>query len=313
MRKLLQNRIAESKLTMPATIVYALVVWLLCGVLTNHWWWQIGCFAVTTYLMVLLNNTNVLIRIFSRMVSSSFLALSCAVCFLFPVLREAVMITCLAAFTLLLFHTYQDKKAAGLTYYAFLFFGVASIAYVHVLFFLPLIWLMMITNTMSMSWRTWTASLLGLLTPYWFGCIWLLYQRDYTPAIEHFSALSVYEEPFNLYGITGYQKVTLALIILLAIIGGIHFIHKNYLDKIRVRMFYGFFIWIDLAALALLFLQPQHFNAMLLIMILNTSPLIAHFVALTSTKFTNIAFLVLTTVTFLLTVYNIWISSSLFS
>jgi len=298
---------------MPATTIYALVVWLLCGLLSNQWWWQIGCFAVTTYLMVQLNNTNVLIRIFSRMVSSSFLALSCAACFLFPVLREAVMITCLTAFTLLLFHTYQDKKAAGLTYYAFLFLGVASIAYVHVLFFLPLVWLLMITNTMSMSWRTWAASLIGLLTPYWFGSIWLFYQRDYTPAVEHFSALTVFEEPFNLYDITSYQKATLALIILLAIIGGTHFIHKNYLDKIRVRMFYGFFIWMDLAALVLLFLQPQHFNAMLLIMILNTSPLIAHFVALTSTKITNIAFLVLTTVTFLLTVYNIWISSSLFS
>jgi hypothetical protein len=298
---------------MPVTTVYALVVWLLCGVLSNHWWWQIGCFAVTTYLMMQLNNTNVLIRIFSRMVSSSFLALSCAACFLFPVLHEAIMATCLAAFTLLLFYTYQDKKSAGLTYYAFLFFGVASIAYVHVLFFLPLIWLLMITNTMSISWRTWIASLLGLLTPYWFVSVWLIYQQDYTTAIEHFSALTVFEEPFNLYDITSYQKATLILVILMAIIGAIHFIHKNYLDKIRVRMFYGFFIWMDLAAVVFLFLQPQHFNAMLLIMILNTAPLIAHFVALTSTKFTNIAFLVLTSVTFLLTVYNIWISSSLFS
>ena len=107
---------------MHATIAYALAVWLLCGVLSNHWWWQIGCFAVATYLMVQLNNANVLIRIFSRMVSSSFLALSCAACFLFPFLREAVMITCLTAFTLLFFYTYQDKKAVGLTYYAFLFY-----------------------------------------------------------------------------------------------------------------------------------------------------------------------------------------------
>ena len=313
MRKRLQNRIAESKMTMPATTIYALVVWLLCGMLTNHWWWQIGCFAVTTYLMVQLNNTNVLIRIFSRMVSSAFLALSCTACFLFPVLREAVMITFLTAFTLLLFHTYQDKKAVGLTYYAFLLFGVASIAYVHVLFFLPLIWLLMITNIMSMSWRTWVASLLGLVTPYWFGSIWLLYQKSYTLAIEHFSALTVFEEPFNLYGITDSQKATLALVILLAIIGAIHFIHKNFLDKIRIRMYYGFFMWMDLAALVFLLLQPQHFNAMLLIMIVNTSPLIAHFVALTSTKITNIAFLVLSAITFLLTVYNIWITSSLFS
>ena len=294
---------------MPATIVYALVVWLLCGVLTNHWWWQIGCFAVTTYLMVLLNNTNVLIRIFSRMVSSSFLALSCAACFLFPVLREAVMITCLAAFTLLLFHTYQDKKAAGLTYYAFLFFGVASIAYVHVLFFLPLIWLMMITNTMSMSWRTWTASLLGLLTPYWFGCIWLLYQRDYTPAIEHFSALSVFEEPFNLYGITGYQKVTLALIILLAIIGGIHFIHKNYLDKIRVRMFLYIYASQTVLLTAFLVLQPVHYETTMALLVASASPLIAHYFALTGSWFSTIIFLLSLLLTAGMATLNLWLTT----
>ena len=293
---------------MPAITVWALVVWLLSGVLTNHWWWQLACFAATSYLMVELNNINALIRIFSRMVSSAFLVLSCCACFLFPALREAVMLTCLTAFMVLFFMTYQDKKSAGITYYAFLLFGVASLAYVHILFFLPLIWLMMITNTMSLSWRTWMASLLGLLTPYWFGIIWVIYQQDYSLATEHFTALTVFEEPFNLYGITAGQKATLALVILMAIIGTIHFVRKNYLDKIRTRMFYGFFIWMDLAALVFLLLQPQHFNAMMFIMILNTSPLIAHFIALTSTKLTNITFLVLTMATLLLTTYNLWIS-----
>ena len=248
---------------MPITTVYALIVWLLSGVLTNHWWWQFACFAITCYLMVELNNINALIRIFSRMVSSAFLVLTCCACFLFPALHE---------------------------------------------FFLPLIWLMMITNTMSLSWRTWIASLLGLLTPYWFGAVWVIYQYDYALIIDHFTALTDFEEPFNLYGITGYQKATLGLIILMAVISTIHFIRKNYLDKIRTRMFYGFFIWMDLAALVFLLLQPQHFNAMLLIMILSTSPLIAHFVALTSTKLTNITFLVLSTATLLLTAYNLWIS-----
>ena len=247
---------------MPITTVYALVVWLLSGVLTNHWWWQFACFAITCYLMVELNNINALIRIFSRMVSSAFLVLTCCACFLFPALHEAVMQTCLTAFVTMLFLTYQNKGAAGITYYAFLLFGVASVAYVHILFLI----------------------------------------------IDHFTALTDFEEPFNLYGITGYQKATLGLIILMAVISTIHFIRKNYLDKIRTRMFYGFFIWMDLAALVFLLLQPQHFNAMLLIMILSTSPLIAHFVALTSTKLTNITFLVLSTATLLLTAYNLWIS-----
>lgn len=298
-------------MTMPAVTFYAMAVWLLCGGLTHHWWWQLLCISITTYLMVELNNINALIRIFSRMVSSTFLALLCSACFIFPALPETVMLTCMTAFILLLFLTYQDKESAGLTYYAFLFLGVGSIAYIHVFFFLPLIWLLMMTHTMSLSWRTWMASLLGLLTPYWFYIPWIIYQRDYSAITNHFMALTVFEEPFNLYGITDSQKATLGLVILLAIIGTTHYIRKSYLDKIRIRMFYGFFIFMDLAALLFLLLQPQHFNAMLLLMIVNTSPLVAHFAALSSTKLTNITFMVLSAASLLLTAYNIWMFSSL--
>ena len=261
-------------MTMPAVTFYAMAVWLLCGGLTHHWWWQLLCISITTYLMVELNNINALIRIFSRMVSSTFLTLLCSACFVFPALPETVMLTCMTAFILLLFLTYQDKEAAGLTYYAFLFLGVGSIAYIHVLFFLPLIWLLMMTHTMSLSWRTWMASLLGLLTPYWFYIPWIIYQRDYSAITNHFMALTVFEEPFNLYGITDSQKATLGLVILLAIIGTTH-------------------------------------NAMLLLMIVNTSPLVAHFAALSSTKLTNITFMVLCAASLLLTAYNIWMFSSL--
>ena len=111
-------------MTMPAVTFYAMAVWLLCGGLTHHWWWQLLCISITTYLMVELNNINALIRIFSRMVSSTFLALLCSACFIFPALPETVMLTCMTAFILLLFLTYQNKEAAGLTPFAFLFFSV---------------------------------------------------------------------------------------------------------------------------------------------------------------------------------------------
>ena len=89
-------------MTMPAVTFYAMAVWLLCGGLTHHWWWQLLCISITTYLMVELNNINALIRIFSRMVSSTFLALLCSACFIFPALPETVMLTCMTAFILLL-------------------------------------------------------------------------------------------------------------------------------------------------------------------------------------------------------------------
>ena len=49
----------------------------------------------------------------------------------------------------------------------------------------------------------------------------------------------------------------------------------------------------------------RHLPFLLRLLIINTAPLIGHFLALTRTRFTNIAFFVIVAVTFLLTAYNV--------
>ena len=68
MIKRIQNKVAESRFTLPAVAVYGGIIWLLCGLFPQQWWLQFTLFAVSTYLMVELNNSNVLIRIYSRSV-----------------------------------------------------------------------------------------------------------------------------------------------------------------------------------------------------------------------------------------------------
>ena len=311
-KKLLQNKVAGSKLALPVVSVYAVVVWILYGLVTEQWWLQFGGFAVTSYLMLELNNLNALIRIYSRMVSCAFLMLFCAACFLMPSIRGAIMQTCVVAAWLVLFQSYQDKTATGLTYYAFLFLSLASIAYVHVLFFVPFIWLLMATNFLSLSWRTWGASLLGLLTPYWFGGAWLVYQNDFMPLITHFAQLVEFQQPFNFSGVTSEEMAVFALLVICTVTGIIHYIRKSFQDKIRIRMIFGFFIWTGLLAFAFLLLQPQHSDMLLRVIIISTAPIIAHFLALTSTRLTNIAFCVLVSLTVAITIYQLCTTSSLF-
>ena len=59
-------------------------------------------------------------------------------------------------------------------------------------------------------------------------------------------------------------------------------------------------------AILLLALQPQLYDLMIRVLLITTSPLIGHFVALTSTKVTNIAFLTIVAVVLALTVYCLW-------
>ncbi|MBQ7513271.1 MAG: hypothetical protein IJS95_02640 [Prevotella sp.] len=311
-RKSLQVKIAGSRLALPIVSVFTIAVWLLYGLLDEHWWLQFGCFVVSTYLMLLMTNLNALIRVYSRMISCSYLLLFCAACFLIPSVRGSLIQTCVVATWLILFQSYQDKGSAGTTYYAFLVFSLASMAYVHVLFFVPILWLLMATNIQSLSWRTWTASLLGLLTPYWLWGSWLMFKNKLPKLTTHFTQLTDFQTPVHDSTFSTGETAALTLFGLCAIIGIIHYTRKSFLDKIRTRMLFGFFIWIDLFSFAFLMLQPQHSDMLIRFIIISTAPLIAHFLALTATRFTNMVFCVLGVLTLFLIGYQLWTTSYLF-
>lgn len=287
--------------------VYAVAVWMLAGTVAHGWWLQLACFATSCYLMMMVNNVHALIRIYSRMVSCAYMALTCTACFLFPSLSGAVMQLCMTAFLLMWLTIYQDHEASGQCYYAFLFLGLASSVFVQVLWLLPLLWILMKMNLMALSWRTWTASVLGVLTPYWAWICWLLFQGDATPMASHLAGLlpstDIITIPLTTLSIP--QLLSFALTAGLIVTGTIHFLHRSSGDKIRIRMFFYSFMWLALASTLYALLMPTLFDMSLRLMIICAAPLAGHFIALTQTKATNIAFLVLTVVTLAITLLNI--------
>lgn len=304
--KLLQHRIAQSRLSLPVTALYALLVWIASGLLAGQWWLQLGCFAVTLYLMILLNNVNALIRVFSRMVGCSFLVLSCCACFLFPSVRGAVVSVCIAAAWLALSQTYQDKQSAGMTYYAFLLVALASLAYVQVLFFVPLLWLLMLTQLLSLSWRTWFASLIGLATPYWFALCWLFYSHDFTMVQTHIAALTDFRYPIDYSVLTMAEKAVYGFVVALTVLSTLHILYDSRNDKIRIRLLYGFMIWVDIVALAAIALQPHHYDMLMRIAVVCTAPLVGHFLALTTSRLSNILSMVIVATAVALTAFSLW-------
>ena len=307
-KKQLQNKIAESKLTLPVVSLYAMAVWLLCGAITRQWWLQFGGFVMATYLMILLNNFNALIRIYSRMVSCSFIVLFCAACFLFPSAYGAVLQVCYVGSLLFLFATYQDKEAAGFVYYAFLLMGIATMHDSFLLCYLPVIWLLMATQLQSFSARTMGASILGLLTPYWVVACLLIFNKDFAALTRLLPDWNSFIPTFDYAAITDSQTATWALIVLMTVTGIIHYIRKHHDDRIRTRLLFGFFIWIELATFLFMAAMPQHNDSLMRLAIVNVAPLIGHFIALSGNRLTNIYFCVIALLIFLITGYNIWTS-----
>lgn len=321
MVKYIQNQVAESRYLLPSVTAFAIAVWLASGQLIptlpftstqllHGAWVQFVCFLVTVYMMVELNNSYALIRIYSRTVSSLFLLLTCAGSFLFASLGGAIVQLCFVGFLFTGFHCYQDKQSAGWIYYAFICLGLASVVFVNILFFVPFLWLQMFFQLSSLSWRTFFASLIGLLTPYWFALPLLMFQGQYDWLPAHFAALA--EFSYDLSQLTVNQLLLFFLVVGIGITGTVHYWRKKSGDNIRIRLFYNCFIYNWMLAAGFLILQPQHYDALIRIMIINVSPLIGHFLALTSTRTTNIAFYAIGGLIFVLTVFNLWMPSLTF-
>ena len=307
--KYIQNRIAESRIALPCVAVYAAAVWLVAGLVSANWWLQFGCMALSSFLMMQLNNQNSLIRIYSRMVSCCFLIIVCAGGFLFPSIRASVTTLCFLTFLLLLFQTYQDKHSVGRTFYAFSMIGLLSLLHVRVLYFVPVFWLLMAFKVQSLSFRTFLSSVIGLLLPYWLLAPYLVWKGSLSSLMEHFEQLGWVTYPADYDILTTGQIAFFCLLVVLAVIGTVHFFRKRYQDKIRTRMLYDVFIIMLWLSLAMLAVQPQHDLLLFPVAVICVSPLVGHFLALTGTRWTNIAFFVVTALTLLLTIYNLWMLS----
>lgn len=304
--KRLQNHIAESEFTLPVTAAYTFVVWTLAGLFTEGWWIQLGCLALTAYLMVELSNSNALLRVRSRMVTSTLLLLFCMAPSLFADVREAIALLFFLASVILLFTTYQDSQSQGRIYYAFLCLGLGSMACPHLLVYAPLFWLLAATQLQSMGMRPWLASLLGMATPYWFWGAAMVVLRD-TSALKAILTswqLSLWPPAYS--AISGEVLSVVLFLVVLATMGSLHAYFRGFQDRKRVRQLYGFFIAVFFYTLLWLLLQPEHANLQLRLLIISGSPLIAHFFTLTNSKTTNVLFVATTLCVFLLTAYHLW-------
>lgn len=304
--KRFQNRVAESRIALPVTGVYAFAVCALGGLFTEQLWVQFVLLAVSSFLMMELNNVNALIRIYSRMVSCSFLVLAVMSQYLVVDVRCGIVQACFIAFYLFLFSAYQDNRAMGRVFYAFLMLGIASTMFVQILFFVPLVWGLLCTNLMVRSFRAFVSSLFGLLVPYWFMVAYYLYIDDVDSLLDHFLQIAQFGPVLGWMDMPVSHILTAAYVAILAVVGMIHFRLNNYKDKIRTRMLFEIFSVLALAAIVFMILQPQHIDYLLALLIVSTSPMIGHYIALTNTFITNISFYVMLVVALIITCVNLW-------
>lgn len=306
-KKTFQNKVAPSRYALPFTATLATLVWVAVGFIEGNIWLNFAFTIISTLLMVELNNHNSLMRTYSRMVSCSFLVLVTMTCLPTPSYKANIVSMCFIAFYLIIWNSYQDKRSAGWTFYAFTCIGLASMVFIQIGYFLPILWLMMMVFTNSFSFRNFFASIIGLIMPYWFSAGYFAYTNNINGLISHFAEFINYQDLFDYSQVTDHEVVNLLFLIILSTLGSIHFLHTSYADKIRTRMIYNSFILINYVSLAFIILQPHHIKELGSIMIVNTAPLTAHFITYTKGKLANIVFISALVIMVLILLYNIFI------
>jgi hypothetical protein len=240
------------------------------------------------------------------MVSSTFLVLYSAFPVLFGSAHSNFLFVCLTAFFLIIFSSYQNPLAKGYYYTSFLLIGLCSMSDIRTLYLVPFLWVLCATQLQSLSWQTWGASAVGLITPYWLATP-LLFRQDYRElAISHIDEIKHFSTFFDLSILTIPQLTTLMLIISLSVASISHLWQKAYEDRIQTRQYYGFFTTLFLLASAFFIIQPALYELSLPLIIVCVSPIIAHFIVLTSSKATNILFIATVILFVILTIFSIF-------
>lgn len=305
-RKRFQNKVCTSSFLLPVCAVVCVLLWLLVPPIDTSKFIGLAFCGITTALMIELNNTNMLIRVRSRMVSATFVMLWSACQFLHPFGWSHVAALCMMICYHALFHSYQQMQAMNDAFIIFLSLGICSLI-IPPMVVVALPFLIALWAFRAMSIRAFFACILGFITPLWIVLGWLYFKDGIPDAIAYYTPLLQLD--FATHALEPNRIWAFCFVVGMALISSIHFMRTNFQDKIRVRMLFYFLLWMQLIWVAMMVLFSQQFDVYFLLYIMTVSPLIAHFFTLSNTWVSNAFFVLCMILFFAFTGCNIWMPS----
>lgn len=283
------HRVINGTLTLPVTTVLALVAWLVPDIGSGLLWAGLCTTGLATYLILELNNRYSLLRIRSRMISSTFLLLMAACPMLHSWSWESLTMLCFLLSYYTLFASYQQHRAEGYIFHSFLFAGIGSLLFPPMLILAVSYLFNMLFQLRNLQLRTFMAALIGLVTPYWVVATYAIWSNRLDTTFAYLQEWKHAVLP-DYSTLTSAEWVTAGTMLFFALLAFIHFFRTAYNDKIRTRIFYYIITTQEVMLVIGLLLLPQHFEQMLGLLATNSSFLIAHYYSLAKGRFFHIWF-----------------------
>lgn len=273
-----RHRVATSAFTLPLTVVASAAVWAIPEMGEMRLWVGLGLALVVTYMLMELNNRNQLLRIRSRMVSSTFLLTLAACPWLHDVSTAYAAAIILVGIYFLLFFAYQDTQSSGLIFYAFILIATAAIIIPPFICLAPLMAFALMVQLRSLSWRTFFAAVFGTVLPLIYYAAWAMWESDFPDMLFPLFDWQPVIPTLETFSVN--QLLNAGWLMFVTLLALLHYYRTNFNDKVRVRMFFCIIIEVEILLWAGLIFFPQHFDTLFLLLLVNTAPLTAHYFAL---------------------------------
>ena len=287
-----RNKVSESSFTLPFMVMVTLLSCFLQHAFDSFYLWiTLMETGILVYVLMEWNSQCQLLRVRSRMISSTVLAFVAA----FPALQVSTWCWLPALFLVLsyfiAFKGYGQLKPQGWVFYAFLFVSAGSLMFPPLLLSVPFMWFAFGHQLRILSGKSITASLLGLLFPYWtYGLFCLVsgwnasfWRESWARTLD--LRLPDYSE------VLPWQWMLFVMLLVLGAIGIVHFIRTSYNDKIRTRQFFYTLLALHFPILFSVVWFPDCASLTLPLLTVNSAPFIAHFFVLARGRSLNFWFL----------------------
>lgn len=298
-----RHNVVTSTLTLPLMSIVMLITWTIPFLTDLKLWSGLVATYFIGYLIMELNNRNALLRIRSRMMSSTFLLLMSVCPFLHSWTADFIPAICLILSYFMLFSSYQQIRPEGYVFHAYLFLGIGSIVYPPMLVLAIAYYFSMLFQLRSFTGRSLMAGLFGLLTPYWFYAAYAIWNNQLDTAFTYLYTWFKPQPPdYHLLDLSKW--ITMGVVFFYTIISFVHFFHTAYNDKIRTRMLFYVIATVQVFLTVGIVLMPNSFELQLRLFIANSSLLIAHYFSLGKGRFFNVWFNITLLVLFALGTFN---------
>ncbi|MFZ4455409.1 MAG: hypothetical protein ACOYOT_04230 [Bacteroidales bacterium] len=187
-----------------------------------------------------------------------------------------------------LFSSYQLYRAEKQSFDIALLLSLASLFWMKCIFLLPIFWIgMYMMKTLNL--RSFAASLIGLLTPYWFAFFYYAYIENYTPLLDHILSIIDFQW-INFWNASLYTWIHLGITLLASLFAIGNTIFSTFTDKIRTRSYLNFLFLFLFSTYVLLVIDFGRSGSAAYLIYLISAFLISHLFASVRGRFSSLLF-----------------------